>query len=63
MAPIILGGMALAVANRAEVIFSFDPFTPAAGHSVALPLYAVILIAMFAGILMGGAAVWLKQRK
>lgn len=64
MPPILLGAIALAVANRAEVTFSFDPFSQAAsGHYVSLPLYGVIFIAMLAGILMGGAAAWLKQRK
>lgn len=54
----------LAVANRASVTVSFDPLPPASeGLSVTAPLFLVIFAAMFCGILMGGFAVWLAQRK
>lgn len=62
--PSILAGVVIAVANRGEVLLSIDPFTPAtSGYGVTVPLYGVIFAAMFAGMLMGGAAVWVKRRK
>lgn len=62
--PFILAGIVVAVANRSEVLLSIDPFTPAtSGYSVAVPLYSVIFLALFAGMLLGGAAVWAKRRK
>lgn len=52
--PIAVLAMALAVANRSHVTFSFDPFDlekPA--FAVDVPLFLIVLIAMFAGILLG----------
>lgn len=52
----------LAVANRAPVTLSLDPFNPDAPvYSVSLPLFVVILVAMIAGVLAGGIAAWLRQ--
>ncbi|MCF8469976.1 MAG: DUF1049 domain-containing protein [Parvibaculum sp.] len=62
--PIVLLAMALAVANRAPVTFSMDPFdplTPALG--VEVPLFLVILISMLLGILIGGAGAWAQARR
>jgi uncharacterized integral membrane protein len=53
-----------AVANRQSVVVGFDPFAPEApAFSVSLPLFAVILIALMAGVLVGGVASWAGQRK
>jgi len=60
--PVILAAILFAIANRADVLVSFNPLNPVEG-GVQLPLYAVVLIAMFIGILLGGATVWMKQRK
>ncbi len=54
----------LALANRSFVTVSFDPIPPRSeAWSMEAPLFLVILAAMFIGILIGGFAVWLGQRK
>lgn len=54
----------LAVANRHLVTFSADPLSQSAPfYSVQLPLFALLLGFMLAGILIGGGASWLNQRK
>jgi hypothetical protein len=61
--PVALVVMALAVANRQRVTFSLDPFNsaePALG--LDLPLAAIVLIALFIGILIGGFAAWSQAR-
>lgn len=51
--------IAFAIANRASVVVSFDPlpFAP------SMPLFAVVLLAIGLGMLIGGVAAWLGQRK
>jgi uncharacterized integral membrane protein len=54
----------LALANRQRVTISFDPFLwekPAL--AVTLPLFVIILLALLAGVVIGGVAAWLRQRK
>lgn len=52
----------LAVANRQHVVFTLDPFHPEdPALSLSLPLYAYILAALIAGVILGGAATWLTQ--
>ena len=56
--------IAFAVANRQVVTVSLDPFgadEPAA--SVALPLFALIILLLVVGVLIGGVAAWLRQGK
>ena len=54
----------LALANRSFVTVSFDPIPPRSeAWSIEAPLFLVILAAMFCGILIGGFAVWLEQRR
>lgn len=61
---LVLLASLLAVANRASVTVSLDPIEPAAQElTFQAPLFLVIFIAMFCGILLGGFAVWLGQRK
>lgn len=61
---VIAAFILVALANRTPVLFSLDPLAPAAdGLSLHAPLYWIIFAALFAGILLGGAAVWLGQRK
>ncbi|HEY0293533.1 MAG TPA: LapA family protein [Hansschlegelia sp.] len=53
-----------AVANRQKVVVGFDPFAPdAPALSVNLPLFAVILVSLMAGVVIGGVASWLRQGK
>ncbi|SFL97251.1 LapA family protein [Methylobacterium pseudosasicola] len=54
----------LAVANRAPVPLSFDPFNADAPvFSVNLPLYAILFGAVALGIVVGGVFTWLGQGK
>jgi uncharacterized integral membrane protein len=53
-----------AVANRHEVTVSFDPFNsndPALGFT--LPLFVVIIAVAILGVVAGGSATWLGQRR
>jgi uncharacterized integral membrane protein len=52
----------LAVANRAPVQLSLDPFNADAPvFSVNLPLYAILFGAVALGIVVGGVFTWLGQ--
>jgi uncharacterized integral membrane protein len=64
LAPIAILIIAFAVANRQTVVVSLDPFdqvNPAL--SVALPLFALILVLVIFGVILGGAAAWIRQSK
>jgi uncharacterized integral membrane protein len=62
--PIAIVVVLLAVANRAPVTLSFDPFSKAEPQfSATLPLFAIIFLAVMLGVLIGGAAAWLAQSK
>jgi hypothetical protein len=56
---------AYAVANRAPVEFVLDPLSPFSGYNlvptVKAPLFVYLFAAMFIGMLLGAAAVWLGQ--
>ena len=56
--------IAVAVANRQIVTVSLDPFSaehPAA--SLTLPLFALVIVLLIVGVLIGGIAAWLRQSK
>jgi uncharacterized integral membrane protein len=56
--------IALAVANRRDVVVSLDPFDQAhPALSYSLPLFALVLALVIAGVIVGGAAAWLRQGK
>ncbi|MBI1262182.1 MAG: DUF1049 domain-containing protein [Rhizobiales bacterium] len=56
--------MALAIANRGNVLFSFDPFNPEnPAIAIDVPLIAVVFAAMLIGILIGGVAGWGQARR
>ncbi len=60
--PLAIVIIAFAVANRQIVTVSLDPFSsehPAS--SVTLPLFALILLLLIAGVVIGGVAAWLRQ--
>lgn len=56
---------AFAVANRAPVRFVLDPLSPFSDRSlvpsVEAPLFVYLFAAMFIGIFLGAAAVWIGQ--
>ncbi len=64
LVPLAVILIAFAVANRQIVTVSFDPFSanePAA--AVTLPLFALFVLLLIVGVLIGGAAAWLRQSK
>lgn len=64
LAPLVIVLALIAVANRAPVTFSLDPFAagaPSVGFSA--PLYVVLLGAVAIGVAVGGFAAWLVQGK
>ncbi|HEY7662044.1 MAG TPA: DUF1049 domain-containing protein [Xanthobacteraceae bacterium] len=64
LVPLAIILIGLAVANRQPVLVSFDPFDPLhPALARALPLYALMLLLVIGGVLIGGFATWLGQRK
>jgi uncharacterized integral membrane protein len=64
LVPLAIVFVAFAVANRQAVVVSFDPFDhvhPALTRS--LPLYALVLVLVIGGVVLGGVAAWLRQGK
>jgi uncharacterized integral membrane protein len=56
--------IAFAVANRETVTVSFDPFSATnPAYAATLPLFAVILLVLIVGVVVGGAAAWLRQSR
>jgi uncharacterized integral membrane protein len=64
LVPLAVVIIAFAVANRRIVTVSLDPFStdqPAA--AVTLPLFALVIVLVILGVVIGGAAAWLRQSK
>jgi uncharacterized integral membrane protein len=62
--PLAVVIVAFAVANRQIVTVSLDPFSsehPAS--TLTLPLFALIIVLLIAGVVIGGVAAWLRQAK
>jgi uncharacterized integral membrane protein len=56
--------IAFAVANRHSVTVSFDPFSSASpAYAATLPLFAVVLLVLIVGVVVGGVAAWIRQSK
>lgn len=61
-APLAILLIAISVANRNPVTLSFDPFSATdPAFSISLPLFWLVFISLFAGVLIGGFVVWVKQ--
>jgi uncharacterized integral membrane protein len=62
--PVAILVVLLAVANRAPVQLSLDPFSQDAPEfATSLPLFAVIFASVMVGMVIGGTATWLSQAK
>jgi uncharacterized integral membrane protein len=62
--PIAVVFLCFAVANRQSVTVFFDPFVSNdQDYAVAVPLFLVFILALMAGVLIGGVASWLNQSK
>lgn len=56
--------IAFAIANRQLVTVSFDPFsTVNPAYAATLPLFIMIFVLVILGVIVGGAAAWLRQSK
>ncbi|MHA6644825.1 LapA family protein [Mesorhizobium sp. A623] len=61
-APLAVILIALAVANRAAVAFTFDPFNPGnPALTFTLPLFIFLFLALGLGMIVGGLATWFRQ--
>jgi uncharacterized integral membrane protein len=64
LVPLAIVIIAFAVANRQAVTVSFDPFSAnEAAAAITLPLFAIIILVLIIGVLIGGSASWLGQGK
>jgi len=62
LVPLAIILIALAVANRAAVVFTLDPFNPGSpGLSVEWPLFVLLFAALGIGLFIGSLATWLRQ--
>ena len=62
--PLTVATVYLAIANRHPVLFSLDPFnTDEPALALELPLFAIVLVSVFLGILLGGASAWIRQSR
>lgn len=60
--PLAIVLVALAVANRAPVDFTLDPFNPGnPGLTATLPLFVYLFAALALGLVIGSVATWLRQ--
>ncbi len=51
-----------AVANRQAVTVSFDPLSATSpAYAATVPLFVLIFIVLILGVIIGGAAAWLRQ--
>jgi uncharacterized integral membrane protein len=62
--PVAVLVVLLAVANRAPVTLSLDPFSQDVPEfAVTVPLFAMLFVAVMVGVIIGGVATWLAQSK
>ncbi len=62
--PVAIVLIALAVANRATVLFTIDPFNPGSALlSWQLPLFVLLFVALITGLVLGSLATWFAQGK
>ena len=60
--PVIALATVVAVANRAPVTFSLDPFSPdTPSVALTLPLFLIVFLVFFLGVVLGGMTVWLRR--
>ena len=62
--PLMVVVVGFAVANRQAVTLSFDPFSATSpAYALTLPLFIVVFALLIIGVIVGGTAVWLGQRR
>lgn len=64
LVPLAIILIAFAVANRAPVATTFDPFDPGnPALTIEWPLFVFLFIAFAFGLLIGGVATWIGQSR
>ena len=65
LVPLALVAVAVAVANRHEVVIFLDPFAGPApeGTQITVQLFVVIGVAIIVGVIFGGVVTYLEQGK
>ncbi len=63
--PLIVIGLAFAVANRHLATVSFDPFAgnDVSSPQITVPLFFLLFVALVFGVVLGGVATWISQGK
>ncbi|MGB8818142.1 MAG: lipopolysaccharide assembly protein LapA domain-containing protein [Rhizobiaceae bacterium] len=62
MVPLAIVLIALSVANRNVVPFTFDPFTPGNPMlTISAPLFMYLFASLVVGLVLGAAVTWLAQ--
>jgi len=62
--PLLVLLIVFAVANRHFVTVSFDPFNAVdPALAVSIPLFALIIAVAILGVIVGGCATWISQRR
>ena len=59
--PVVVFATVVAVANREPVVFSLDPFSSEPGFVLSLPLYLLVFLTFFLGVVLGGMTVWWRR--
>lgn len=60
--PLAIILVALAVANREMVSFTFDPFNPGnPAMTLRMPMFVLLFLALGLGMIVGSMATWFKQ--
>jgi uncharacterized integral membrane protein len=64
LVPLAIVMVMFAVANRATVTISLDPFDVAQpAYALTMPLFLLVFLLIVLGVLIGGVATWLKQHR
>jgi uncharacterized integral membrane protein len=64
LVPLALVIVMFAVSNRGAITLAFDPLgSDPPMYAFSLPLFLVLLAALTAGVIVGGAAAWSRQGK
>jgi len=62
--PLALAIVLFAVANRAPVAISLDPFAAEPPmFAVAVPLFLLVLMVLILGVIVGGMSAWMRQSR
>ena len=62
LVPLVVIAALVAVANRAAVVFHFNPLSPDdAAYAATMPVFVLVFLVFFAGALFGGSFVAVRR--